>query len=145
MPTQGTPDISYWKNIYGICISDVCTVEMVLTSQESSTPLGVTQCTYVKRAGRCPNQCYNGRCHTHKRSTSHTLCRNGCGRGTLSVTAFCNKCEPGQSGLQGFILQRMRRIAKLHPATAAQSAEAPELQRKRYDAELDACVDELLA
>ena len=116
---------------------------MVLTSQESSTPLGVTQCTYVKRAGRCPNQCYNGRCHTHKRSTSHTLCRNGCGRGTLSVTVFCNKCDPGQSGLQGFILQRMRRNAKLHPAEAEASQSAEELQRKKQEAEWDAYIDEL--
>ena len=106
----------------------------------------LSECTYVTREGVvCAHRCYGQRCKKHKRSTSHSLCRNGCGRGTLRVTAFCNKCEPGQSGLQGFILQRMRRIAKLHPATAAQPAEAPELQQKRYTAELDACVDELLA
>ena len=56
------------------------------------------------------------------------------------MTAFCNKCEPGQSGLQGFILQRMRRNAKLNPPTAEPPTPA-ELQRKKQEAEWDAYID----
>ena len=102
----------------------------------------LSECTYVTREGVvCAHRCYGQRCKKHKRSTSHTLCRNGCGRGTLSVTAFCNKCEPGQSGLQGFILQRMRRNAKLHPVEAEPTTTA-ELQRKKQEAEWDAYIDD---
>ena len=100
-----------------------------------------TQCTYVKRTGkRCPNQGYNGRCHSHKRSTSHTLCRHGCGRGTLSVTKYCNKCEPCQSGMQGFILQRMRREAK----QAQGDLDGAKTKRERLEAEWDAYIDECM-
>ena len=104
-----------------------------------STP-ETTQCTYVKRTGcRCPNQGYNGRCHSHKKSTSHTLCRHGCGRGTLSVTEYCNKCEPCQSGMQGFILQRMRRDAKQRG-----DPDETKTKRERLEAEWDAYIDECI-
>ena len=101
----------------------------------------LSECTYMRRDGHvCAHRCYGGRCKKHKHSTSHTLCRNGCGRGTLSVTEYCNRCEPCQSGMQGFILQRMRREAKMQRGDQADA----EAKRKKLEAEWDAYIDECM-
>jgi hypothetical protein len=85
-----------------------------------------SQCTYLRRDGPCTKRGYGGRCHAHKNSPSHVPCRSGCGRFTLSKTRYCNKCGPGVNGHQQVVALQMRKM------------------QLKYDAELDACVDELL-
>ena len=82
-----------------------------------------TQCTYITRNGPCTKRGYGGRCHHHKRKTSHTACLSGCGRYTVSQTGYCNKCGWHQEAVS----HRMR------------------AHQRKYDAELDAMVEELLA
>ena len=86
----------------------------------------LTQCTYVKRDGLCTRQCYDGRCWQHKHRESHKPCQE-CGHGTRSLSEYCRLCAPNVGGLQVTVMKRLLR------------------ERKRYDAALDACVDELLA
>ena len=98
---------------------------------------GVQQCTYIKRAGsRCTNLGYNCRCHFHKNSTSHSLCHNGCGRGTLSITGYCKQCDE----LQDYYLQRRRQQAKLQRGDQADA----EAKQKKLEAEWDAYIDECI-
>ena len=87
----------------------------------------VTQCTYFRRDGPCSRRGYGGRCHFHKLAPTHVACRSGCGRYTLSKTRYCNKCGPGVNGYQQVVSLQM--LAK----------------QRKYDEELDAAVEELLA
>ena len=55
------------------------------------------------------------------------------------MTEYCNKCEPCQSGMQGFILQRMRRDAKQRG-----DPDKTKTKRERLEAEWDAYIDECI-
>ena len=48
-----------------------------------------TSCDYLSRKGLCGKRCYGGRCRTHRKRESLTACRNGCGKGTSSISGYC--------------------------------------------------------
>ena len=52
-----------------------------------------TICDYLSRKGPCGKRCFGGRCRTHRKSESLTPCRNGCGKGTASISGFCAHVE----------------------------------------------------
>ena len=52
-----------------------------------------TICDYLSRKGPCGKRCFGGRCRTHRKSESLTPCRNGCGKGTASISGFCANIE----------------------------------------------------
>jgi len=80
-----------------------------------------TICDYLSRKGPCGKRCFGGRCRTHRKSESLTPCRNGCGKGTASISGFCAHVETC-GWRQNDELARMRERARKPPCEpAAQS------------------------
>ena len=44
----------------------------------------------------CGKRCYFKICSRHRNAINHTLCLNECGRGTRSLSGYCNKCSSKQ-------------------------------------------------
>ncbi len=51
-----------------------------------------TVCEYVGRNGYCGKRCFGGRCNIHRKRETLALCLEECGRGTASITGYCNQC-----------------------------------------------------
>ena len=83
-----------------------------------STPY--TICDYLSRKGPCGKRCFGGRCRTHRKSESLTPCRNGCGKGTASISGFCAHVETC-GWRQNDELARMRERAR-KPSPAQEPA-----------------------
>ena len=102
-----------------------------------------TICDYLSRKGPCGKRCFGGRCRTHRKSESLTPCRNGCGKGTASISGFCAHVETC-GWRQNDELARMRERAKKPSAVpAAQSqnsaiTEATALMATQHAALLEA-------
>ena len=79
-----------------------------------------TICDYLSRKGPCGKRCFGGRCRTHRKSESLTPCRNGCGKGTASISGFCAHVETC-GWRQNDELARMRERAKKPCVPQAQS------------------------
>ena len=71
------------------------------------------------------------------------LCRNLCGRGTLSTTGYCAKCAPGQAGAQGRVLREMRRAGCGVKQMEIQRKKEEEAERAEWDAYIDSLCDDL--
>jgi len=100
------------------------------------------QCTYLKRDGRrCTKRTFSEQCHLHKGKQSHTLCLNLCGRGTNSVTGYCKQCAPGRAGMQGRVLQEMRRAGRGAQQLKIQRKKEEEAERAEWDAYIDSLID----
>ena len=80
-----------------------------------------TICDYLSRKGPCGKRCFGGRCRTHRKSESLTPCRNGCGKGTASISGFCAHVETC-GWRQNDELARMRERAR---ATRPSPAQVP--------------------
>ena len=78
-----------------------------------------TICDYLSRKGPCGKRCFGGRCRTHRKSESLTPCRNGCGKGTASISGFCAHVETC-GWRQNDELARMRERARNPSAVLAQ-------------------------
>ena len=83
-----------------------------------------TICDYLSRKGPCGKRCFGGRCRTHRKSESLTPCRNGCGKGTASISGFCAHVETC-GWRQNDELARMRERAR---ATRPSPAQVPASQ-----------------
>ena len=51
-----------------------------------------TVCEYIGRKGYCGKRCFGGRCNIHRKRETLALCLEECGRGTASITGYCNQC-----------------------------------------------------
>jgi hypothetical protein len=105
-----------------------------------------TICDYLSRKGPCGKRCFGGRCRTHRKSESLTPCRNGCGKGTASISGFCAHVETC-GWRQNDELARMRAKARgtrpCEPATQSSSdqialAQATALMATQHAALLEA-------
>ena len=104
-----------------------------------------TICDYLSRKGPCGKRCFGGRCRTHRKSESLTPCRNGCGKGTASISGFCAHVETC-GWRQNDELARMRERARKPspaqvPAEQSQSiaiAQATALMATQHAALLEA-------
>ena len=104
-----------------------------------------TICDYLSRKGPCGKRCFGGRCRTHRKSESLTPCRNGCGKGTASISGFCAHVETC-GWRQNDELARMHEKARnpsaaITPASQSQSsaiAQATALMATQHAALLEA-------
>lgn len=99
-----------------------------------------TKCTYLKRDGTiCNKGSIGGICGVHSQCNPQKPCRN-CGKGTQSVTGYCNtlgECRLSHHAITLRFFRAARRAARYVPPQAAS-------REVVTDADLDALVEELL-